>query len=345
MAPYRLASFSRLAELPGIDLRVVFLKTGDTRRPWDLTDQELGFPHMVLSQVRQPLARLTRALFHPKPDVVIVGGWDHPAYLVPFLLKPFVRYRIVIWSESTSRDARGGERLRDVAKRTLVRLSDAVLVPGRSAEDYARSLRANRIFHAPNAIDAAAFEKPSAERPRSSDGRVLYVGRLASEKSLGVLLGAWRRVEERTRAELVLVGSGPEEARLKALCEAFRLKRVTWIPFLQPAELTSWYQASDVLVLPSRSEPWGFVVNEAMASGLPVVVSEAVGSAADLVSEGDTGWIVPVGDHTALAAKLEEALGDPHRRRRMGESAREKIRDITPERWAANVARMTREIT
>ena len=84
------------------------------------------------------------------------------------------------------------------------------------------------------------------------------------------------------------------------------------------AELPAVYAAADLFVLPSRFEPWGAVVLEAMACGLPVIVSDKVGCAPDLVRPGENGWIVPAGDPDALAAALREALAEPEQLARMG---------------------------
>ena len=99
------------------------------------------------------------------------------------------------------------------------------------------------------------------------------------------------------------------------------------------------------MVLPSRSEPWGFVLNEAMEFALPLVVSEAVGAGPDLVRAGENGLVVPVGDSPALAAALARLADDENLRRRMGRASRALIAGFTPESWARGVARAVEGVT
>ena len=343
VAPYRLPSFAALDGQPGMDLLVGFLSEGDSRRPWH-PHGPVGFRYEIYLRRGAPAMGALHSLLTWRPDVVITGGIDHPAFVQAFLLKRVLGFRLCLWSESTPADVRPGTPGRERLKRALVGIADAVLVPGSAAAEYARSLGAKVVFVAPNAADNDFF---ALDGPRTSNGNpvVLYVGRLAREKGLNVLLRAWRKVEEHTAAELALVGSGPEEPRLRQEAETCGLRRVRWIPFVQQDELRRLYHAADVLVLPSWSEPWGFVVNEAMASSLPVLTTNVVGAAPDLIIDGENGWKVKPGDEAALADCLVALLCDPELRRRMGEASKARIASVTPTRWAEQVAAMVRDLS
>jgi glycosyltransferase involved in cell wall biosynthesis len=93
--------------------------------------------------------------------------------------------------------------------------------------------------------------------------------------------------------------------------------------FVNQSGMGRYYAAADVLVLPSSHEPWGLVLNEGMCFGLPVIASDAVGAAPDLVRSGENGFVYPVGDVTALAAALRRLLADPAGRAAMGARSRE----------------------
>jgi glycosyltransferase involved in cell wall biosynthesis len=125
---------------------------------------------------------------------------------------------------------------------------------------------------------------------------------------------------------LVLVGSGPEEAQLRRLSSGD--DRVIFPGYLEGAEKTSWYAAADLFVLPTLHDPWGLVVNEAMAFGLPVVVTEAAGSA-ELVS--DNGIVVQPGEVGTLASALRKLLRTPDLRKNMGHLSRQTIASYTVE--------------
>ncbi|MHB8246176.1 MAG: glycosyltransferase family 4 protein [Acidimicrobiales bacterium] len=286
-----------------------------------------------------------------RPHVVVVGGWDQLAYALPYVLKSLLRHRIVLWSESTEWDQRRRSLARRAMKRLFVRLADAVLVPGSAAARYVRTLGARVVVTAPNACDTRLFRVAdwSEQVRRAPTGTrrsplALFVGRLSPEKGIDVLLRAWRAVEGHTDADLVLIGAGPSEAALRSQGQALGLRRVVWVPFSEPEDLVSWYRQAAVLVLPSRSEPWGFVINEAMACGLPVIASEACGAAHDLVVDGVTGWRIGRADADALAGYLIELLSDTALQRRMGLAARAMAGSFTPERWSERVAQLVSDL-
>jgi glycosyltransferase involved in cell wall biosynthesis len=116
----------------------------------------------------------------------------------------------------------------------------------------------------------------------------------------------------------VLVGRGEliEEVRDRVRREGFSQVRVEG--FIPPERVVAYYAAADFLVLPSHHEPFGAVVQEAMAAGLPVIVTSAVGAARDLVQEGKTGFVVPPGDPEALANRIAMLLKDPSLCAKMG---------------------------
>lgn len=346
-SPYRFPSLRALASRAEIDLTVGFLMRADPRWPWKERGGALGFRHLFLAERGGQVRGTVRTILRMRSGVVIVGGWDQPAYLVVLALKWPLRYKVVLWSESTPRDRRPRDWLRETVKRAVVLWVDAILVPGSAAADYARSLGGARIVTAPNACDMDLFTPPTGEGEvgRESMGgangqrpMALFVGRLASEKGIDVLLRAWAEVERRLGADLVLIGSGPLEEALRSLQVQLRLQSVQWIPFIEPGELPAWYRRADVLVLPSRSEPWGFVINEAMACGTPVIATDSCGAAHDLVVDGTTGWRVPAANPGLLADRLTAVLSDPASRSVMGLAATKAVGELTPERWAEEVA-------
>jgi glycosyltransferase involved in cell wall biosynthesis len=144
---------------------------------------------------------------------------------------------------------------------------------------------------------------------------LLYVGKFQAVKNLPELFLALAQLGA-LAPPLVLVGSGPEEQNWRGLARELGL-RVIWHGFANQSELPAIYRAADVLVLPSRRETWGLVVNEGMACGLPALVSDAVGCMPDLVLENETGWVYPSGDVSALAAVLRQIAEAPSRVRSM----------------------------
>lgn len=139
-----------------------------------------------------------------------------------------------------------------------------------------------------------------------SDTVFVFVGNFQHHKGIDVLLDAFIRLRGlRKDVHLVLIGEGVQMKNLQDSVAG--VGGIHWTGFINQAELPIYLTAADVFVLPSRIEPWGLVVNEAMACGLPCIVSSAVGAGPDLVNGPDTGRVVPVDDVSALAASMNEA--------------------------------------
>jgi glycosyltransferase involved in cell wall biosynthesis len=195
-----------------------------------------------------------------------------------------------------------------------------------------------RLVHVPYAVDtpvlaaagnalAPARESLRAEFGISSAGPVIVtVSRLIPKKQPLFLLEAFRRVRARHACALLIVGSGELEPELRAKVERDAIPDVSFAGFLSQGEVARAYAAADVFALASREhETWGFVVNEAMSFGLPVVASEKVGCAADLVHDGETGLVAPHDDVAAFATALERLVVSAPLRSRLGQAGRERI--------------------
>jgi glycosyltransferase involved in cell wall biosynthesis len=192
-----------------------------------------------------------------------------------------------------------------------------------------------RVHLFANTIDVEAFATRAAglagRRPElraglglaAGDVAVLAVARLAPEKRHDVLLRAVAAARD-PRLVALLVGDGPERRRLELLARELGV-RVVLAGDRRWEEVVEAYVAADVFALLSERETWGVAVNEAVASGLPLVLSDRVGAAPDLLRDGENGSLVPVGDEEAAAAALARLAADPDWRlaagRRSGEIA------------------------
>ena len=344
-APYRIPLFNALAEL--VDLHVVFLRERHPDRPYGLHTEEWAFDAEVLPGRDVTLGGrwvvLNRHILQAVrgADIVLLGGWNQPAFWLALAWARVNRTPAVAWVESTLGDRRPARTQR--AKRLLARACSGFVVPGTAARAYVDALAPGaRVATAPNAVDAGVFASRVADREAlraelGLDGCCfLYVGRLAAEKGVDVLLQAFAGVD----GELVLAGTGPDEPRLRRMAPP----RTRFLGYLGRDELPAWYAAADVLVLPSLSEPWGMPLNEAAAAGLPIVATDAVGAAAELVEPGRNGFVVPAGDAAALGGALQRFAEDPALRVAAGARSRELAALVTPERWAGVVARLATEL-
>jgi glycosyltransferase involved in cell wall biosynthesis len=355
-APFRIPLFNALAAEPGVEALVLFLAAEDPRRDYPLYEREFAFARRFLPG-RDLLGRgrwlvlnrgAVRELRRFRPGAIVIGGWNQPAFWQALAYGRLAGRPVVVWVESTARDERPHSVLPELSKRALVWAAAGYLVPGRAAADYVASLGAprERIAIAPNAVDPEIFggRVDEARRDRASvraalglDGCVfLCVSRLSPEKGVDTLARAFAGVP----AELLVVGDGPQASDVRACAPP----NVRFLGRLERDELPRVYAAADAFVVPSRSDTWGMVLNEAAAAGLPLIATEAPGAAYDLIEEGVNGFRVPVDDEQGLRAALARVAGDAAFRTSAGARSRELARGYTPEAWAAAVARLARDL-
>jgi glycosyltransferase involved in cell wall biosynthesis len=321
--PYRLPLYRRLAEEPSLEVEVAFCAAGEPDRPWRLDDELAGVPHRVLAGV-QPRLRTRRNTFvyeinpgivplllRARPDVLVVGGYAVFAQQVALALAPLLRIPFLLHSETHLGKPRPGwlsSAKRAVLPRAIGRAAGGLAV-GSAAAEYlaAHGIPPERIRIFPNTVDvdgyraAAETARGRAEAVRARLGLperyVLFAGRLVEAKGLPDLLAARERLGA-DALPLVVAGAGPLEPLLRDR------PGVHALGFRDRDELIELYALADRCAVPSRDEPWGVWVNEALACGCPVVATGAVGAARDLVRDGVDGWVVPAGDVEALAAAI-----------------------------------------
>jgi glycosyltransferase involved in cell wall biosynthesis len=351
-APYREGLFKAIDKLPGVRLTVYYCSDKCPGRNWRIKPE--GYKYQVLKGVTigrnlHINPEIIWRIVTDRPDVLVVGGYSYPTSMMAILTAKFLRIPLVLWSASSLLDSRLNlsnwrQKSKYVAKRLLIRCADKYIVPGQKAIEYLKELGAGAkdISIMRNSFDLDFFHQ-GADRARKDRDRIrkefglpaskllLYVGHLTEKKGAWVLLKAYRIIRDKNaQIGLVIAGDGPEERELKEYCRHHRLKRVYFMGFRQKDEMPSLFGASDVFVFPSLQDTWGMVLNEAMASGLPIVTTDRVGGAYDLVEDGTNGLIVPAGDPQQLSAAVLKALAkSPREVRHMVEYSQNKISKYT----------------
>jgi glycosyltransferase involved in cell wall biosynthesis len=342
--PYRAPLFDRLASLPDLDLSIVYTAQTVAGRTWDV---ELHHPAVFLHGFVVPGMRrllrhdylitrgVGRLLDARSPDIVVVSGWSTYASqaAMAWCRRRGVPYVVVV--ESHDRDPRARWRRAvkwTVMPRLLGRAAGALVTGTLARESMVRAgVPPERIWLFANTVDTHAFAAAAAALgPRRRELRAelgipehavvaLSVCRLVREKGLEVFLRAAAVAEQ---VHPVLAGNGPEREALQA-CAAGLGIEATFLGDVEWERVVELYAAADLFVLVSRHEPWGVVVNEAAACGLPLLLSEHVGAAADLLEPGANGFLVPVDDVTATAGALRRLASDAALRARQGRRSRE----------------------
>jgi glycosyltransferase involved in cell wall biosynthesis len=341
--PNRAPVLAKLAARDDVGLLVVYETAMEANRHWQ-PDHDLPYRNALLRSLSVPLFPLggdgyihlpwrpLAALRAFQPDVVVAGGsgiWSSPTNIAALAARR--SWSFVPWWGSPRRPLPSkGRQLADPWVRLFVRASDAWIAYGTRAAEEVERLGADgsRIVIVPNVSRPGM--PPAPWDPWGEHGpRLLFVGQLIPRKGVDVLLDAFASVP---RGTLVVAGDGP----LRPLVEAAarRDERITYEGHADWRRLQELYRACDVLVLPSRYEVWGLVVNEALSHGLPVIATDEVGAADDLLEPGVTGAICEAGSAESLTrAMIGIADWSPDRQRRCFERALARMQT-----WSVEVA-------
>jgi len=300
---------------------------------------------------------MAAALDAANPGAVLLTGY-HPAFNRSAFYHAWRRRCPILFRAETTDHARRRSRMRqwirDCALRRLYSLCRFVLPIGsNSYQHYTRlGIPESRLIFSRYCVDTTPFQcsehdrerlRPAARRELNLNGNdigLLFSGKLSVRKGVHVLVDAVRMLPHELRSCIVLMflGAGREETNLRDACKAAPEVRAHFIGFRNQRELSPYYHAADTLVLPSvASETWGLVVNEALHHGLPCVVSDGVGCAADLIDPGETGEVAAAADASSLAAALQRQVtfvANPNVRHR----CREKIRPYSVAAAAHGIA-------
>ena len=348
--PYRAPLLDRVAALDEIDLTVIYAAETVAGRTWRVQPRHravflrgariLG-AKKVLHHDYPLTPGVVRALGATRPDVAVVSGWSTFAAQAALAWCRLRSVPYVLVVESHDEGPRPGWRkaVKGSVVPRVVRRASGVLVTGTLARRsmIARGAAPERVHLFANTIDVQGFgervDRLLARRAALRDGLgagpddvvVLSVARLAREKGLDVLVHAVAESGD-PHILLVVAGEGPERERLEDLARV-RGVRLLLAGDLEWERIVEVYAAADVFALLSEREPWAVVVNEAAACGLPLVLSDRVGAAHDLLHDGANGVLVPAGDVDAASAALRRLAADRELRLAWGACSRELAQD------------------
>lgn len=333
--PYRVHFHARLAAaLAPARLVSVFFSSSQFFEEQPLP-ASIGAVHLDHGRVHGHLAEalwypraFARVLREERPDAVVVNGWHSPLLVRAIFhcarrgLPVFVSGDSNVWG-----DVRGDapRLVKQVALRSLLGASQGVLSMGRAGDEFFRRYGAERIYRVPYDADYdyyAVRDEGDVLALRASLGldetrrAFTFAGRFVAVKGIDTLLDAFASIAATRPAwDLILAGAGVEEGALRSRIPRALEGRVRFAGLCNVPRMRALYHASDVFVLPSRFEPWGVVVTEALAAGVPVVSTTVCGAAIDLVHPGENGELAPPDDVPALSRALLAVSSDPERYR------------------------------
>lgn len=331
--PYRDPFWNELARQPSVQLTVFYCAAGKSDRPWKESWRR-EYRSEVLSGWNLLRWRgadascfwnptIVRRLANGGFDVVLIGGYNHLTMWAAlwFAVRRKVPYYLMCESHLHKHRAGWKQFLKRPLLRWIVTHATGFLPTGRLATDFLRSYGADpaTITTLPNVPDVAGIKERVARIRGAADqmpapelsGRpvILFVGRLIPKKRAELVIRAFHAIHSSNDAILVIVGDGPLRASLEQLAAELAISdRVYFCGFIEPDEVLRWYARAKLFVLPS-SETWGVAVIEALAAGVPVVVSDEVGCHVDVVADPALGAVVPARNLEALRDALQCRLG------------------------------------
>jgi len=350
---YQAPLFRVLAQRPAIDLHVFYCRRIGWERyqdpgfgvtfSWDIPLLE-GYKHTFLCNI-SPYVNSSRffgvvnpgivaAIWRGKFDAIWINGWALATNWIAWAGASALHVPILLRSETNGlAEPRGLRRgVKRMVLQTFFSRVAGFLAIGTHNENYYKSygVPQERIFLTPYCVDNAFFMERARELAgqkrdlREKEGIppdlpiILFCGKFQEKKRPLDLLRAFSLLNGRPPATLVFVGDGALRPAMERFVAQRSLPHVYFLGFKNQQDLPACYAMSDLLVLPSSGEPWGLVVNEAMCFGLPVIASDRVGAAADLVNPGVNGFTFRLGDIESLAGLLRSLLLDGETRKKMG---------------------------
>lgn len=334
--------------------------------------EKISLPELNLRGRDERLAlrqELERTLDRCAPEVVFVNGWGDFMSLETISWAKRRSCKLIVMSETRRADGTRSP-LGESIKGRIVRLCDAGLCGGESHRAYLAELGLpkERVTLGYNAVNNPFFSKTLTSNRSSDTPYLLASNRFVKRKNLGRLIQAYAKYVEHLQVRkapawpLVLLGDGELRPELKALCKnlglpildceqaddlklnSYKLKTpaegglVVFPGFRQVDEIREFYAGAGAFIHPALEEPWGLVINEAMASGLPILSSKNVGAAEELLHEGVNGFSFDPTSVEDLAAALERLAELPcTEREAMGAVSKSIISNWGPERFAQGV--------
>lgn len=275
-------------------------------------------------------------------DILVGGSWSNlPELIETCFYLPIVKFRkkpFILYSEDFDTKTISKKIITPLLK-LFTLMSNAILVPGTRHKEYFVSLGASpdKIFLFPNASNITIKENDYIYKERLKQELgikdkkiILYVGRLVERKGVQYLIKAFAKLKiEQKDVDLIIIGKGDYETKLRSLCKELNIgDNVHFIGYIENEFLSSFYLNCNICVAPSsQEEAWVFVVNEAMYCAKPVIVTQSVGSAFDMIQDGVNGYIVPAKNVNALYESMKKILSDPDLEKKMGEKSKKIIKE------------------
>lgn len=287
---YKINLFNRIAQKKNI--LVIFLKETDCQRNNDFYKGERNFKFISLAN-NNALIKAIKFLTLLKSinySLIIIGGWDYIEFWIVSLLCPKKKNGLILESSVFESKTSG---LKGFIKKIFISRISHIYASGKAQSDLSYALKFTGKLKITKGVGIFNYSPPLSFYKSDSVTNFLYVGRLSSEKNLEQLVKIFNSLPN---LSLNIIGFGPLETHLITISK----ENIIFLGAIANSELFAYYRSNDVFILPSLSEPWGLVVEEALNNGIPVIVSDKVGCAPEIVRNDINGLIFDLTDKEGL---------------------------------------------
>jgi len=358
ISPYKTLLFNALNKTMEGNFKVLYLSETENRREWQINKKEIKFSFEIIFKGRiediNPIVmslKVYKRLNFYNSEIIIIGGYNYLACWSALIWAKIHKKKVIVIIESHYLD-KPRNIIKENIKKLFVSNCDRALVPGIRHKKYAISLGISKekiyIVKGVGGINISLNNQKKIKQLKSKKDVIckklnipyhnfLFVGRFSPEKNIIFLLNAFKKVKNEDSAKnwgLILVGNGPQRKEIENYIKEKKMKNIFLPGFIQKEELPFYYALADVFVLPSTSETWGLVVNEAMACGLPVLVSNKCGCYPDIINEGENGFSFnPLNDNELLEFMKNICYGK-YNLKTMGKASLKIIKEYSSEEAA-----------
>ena len=357
IAPYKVALFNELSKLIP-NFKVIFVAEKEKRRDWNIDYKAINFSYCVLFQGSLDsinnfmiFKKTWEKLEELRPDTAIICDYSNIFGWSALFWAKKNRNNLIFWLASTINDRKHFFPKKQI-KHFFLKHFHLYLAPGEKTKQYLEflSVDSSKIIITGYGVENDYYlnEYKKYQNKINTDTlknigtahNFLFVGRLSPEKNIISMLQAFRTVSHLDKSwGLIILGNGEQKDEVNSYILKNNLeKQVHMIGFVQQDEISKYYTISDVFILPSISEPWGLVVNEAMLFSMPVIVSNRCGCAPELVKEGVNGFSFDPYDTQNLQLLMQGFIKDIYDIKLMGEESLNIVKHHSPYKIASIIS-------
>jgi len=332
-------------------MEVIYIAETESRRDWELNKESMRHRYTILFQgalERQSKWNIFKCTWNKlkeiDPDLLLVCDYSNIYGWASMIWGKIHGKQMAFWFDSTWEDKKRTFLLEKIKKYFLKQFKIGIAPGIRTKKYFIRlGMDASKIVTTGYAVDNLFFQSEYKRHKRkrqkliesigAKKNSILYVGRFAPEKNLLQLLKAFKDAcAINPNWGLILVGDGPTKPEIIKFIKENDIEEFVLLPgFIDHNEIVKFYAISNIFILPSTSEPWGLVVNEAMNCELPIIVSEKCGCQPDLVESGVNGYVIDPNDLIGITDILQQLMIKANSLEKLGKQSAIKIQDHSPE--------------